>query len=575
MFFLPTLLGWSQAWAFEATATVDSRRMGLNETLRLSVDATGSGPASVDESAMVDFKILSKSASSRISVINGQASRKQTHTWILAPLRTGSLEIPPLTVVQNGEKKRTERIVIEVLKEKPAADASRDVWAQAAVSTSDPWAGQQIRYTLRLYSAVRIANARIQNMPDFKGFEAKKIEKDRNFQASFDGRTYQGTELVYILSPHQTGELVIDPALLQCDVETQDSKRSPSFPNSFFDDPFFGSQRLEPRLLRTQKIRLNVKPLPPFDGPGEFSGLIGTFHIDASLDRKRVAAGESVTLSTVVSGRGNIMDAQAPKMNFPQGLKTYEDKPEEDIRQDQNGFSGKKTFRVALVPLKKGRHSLKPAALTFFNVKKGDYQTIASPALSLFASASNEKSRPDLRGSGGSPETFSLKKKKVTFTGRDILPLKESLDALSPPWRVSFLVFLIMLAAPVIGYFLILILLARKKNGDDPASLMRKRGDDYLKKASLAKSDDGFLDDLRMALICGILAKAGTTGETLTYEEAGDILRQCGHEDDVCRQGADLLKKIEASRYGAAAMSGPEKKSLMGDVEKLIKTTLL
>jgi len=529
---------------------------------------------SVDESAMADFKILSKRSSTNVRVINGQASRKQTHTWILMPLKTGSLEIPPLTVSADGEKKRTEQIVIEVLKETPAAATIRDVWAEAIISIAEPWEGQQIRYTLRLFSAVQITNARIQSMPDVKGFEAKKIEKDRNFQTVIDGRTCQGTELVYILSPQKAGDLVIAPAVLQCDVVTKD-RRSRSFSNSFFDDPFFGSsQRLESKILRTKKLRLNVKPLPPYDGPGEFSGLIGTFQIRSMLDKQRVATGESVTLSVVISGRGNIMDAHAPKINVSQGLKTYEDKPEEDIRQDLNGFSGKKIFRTALVPLKEGAHSIGPARLTFFDVEKGDYQTASSPARSLFVKASGEEP-PTSQGSADSPETFSLKKKKVTFTGRDILPLKESLDALKTPWRVPFFAFLIMLATPVVGYFLALIFSARRKNGTDTASMMRKRGSDYLKKASVATSDQQFLDDLRMALICGILATAGSVGETLTYEEAGDILRQCGHEPDVCRQGEALLEKIEASRYGGGAMSDAERKSIMGDVENLIKTTLL
>ena len=90
------------------------------------------------------------------------------------------------------------------------------------------------------------------------------------------------------------------------------------------DDPFFGQNRLERRVIRTEPLSVTVKPLPPFDGKGQFSGLVGAFQIQSQVDKTTLNVGESATLSVTVSGTGNIMDAAAPEIAIPDAFKTLQ-----------------------------------------------------------------------------------------------------------------------------------------------------------------------------------------------------------------------------------------------------------
>ena len=77
----------------------------------------------------------------------------------------------------------------------------------------------------------------------------------------------------------------------------------------------------------------------------------------SEIENTRLAVGDSTTLTVTVQGRGNIMDAQAPQPALPEGLKTYADTPEEQIRLGADGYEGKKVFRTALVPVQAGNCS--------------------------------------------------------------------------------------------------------------------------------------------------------------------------------------------------------------------------
>jgi hypothetical protein len=381
-----------------------------------------------------------------------------------------------------------------------------------------------------------------------------------------------------VLIPINAGEKTIEPATVECDIlKPRQGRRTSPF-DSFFDDPFFGRTAAEPRIFSSKPLTIQVKSLPPYQGNVAFSGLVGQFDISAQLDNPSLAVGDSTTLSVVIEGKGNVMDAEEPVITVPDGFKTYKDTPQEDIQLDTSGFSGKKTFRIALVPVEKGNFMLPPIHFNYFDIADNQYRVLSTPSIPISVSPPKEKE---------SVNTFSAPesvlpplKKKVEFTGRDILPLNESLDALENHTPLSFVSFILLLLAPSVLYLVIRgVGLIMGKN-DSPALQMARRSEKALKmahsagKSGSSGSEDVFFTHLYRALVSAILSKAGIIGESLTYAEAENLLHSQGYADDVGKKAAMLLEKIESAKFGGFAGETMGKTDLYREIEGFIRSLL-
>ena len=96
--------------------------------------------------------------------------------------------------------------------------------------------------------------------------------------------------------------------------------------------------------------------------------------------------------------------------------------------------------------------------MTFFNPAKGDYETVKTETLELKAEASEVVEQ--LEAAVATPPDAKAAKRKVEFTGRDILPLKDGLDALESAKSVGLERFSLYLASPPFFYLALLAFLA-------------------------------------------------------------------------------------------------------------------
>ena len=553
--------------AAEIQAVVDRTRIGPGESLELTVSVKGE-EGTVDISPIRDFKVVSGGTSTSVQIINGRMSREVNYTYTLIPLKEGRLVIPPLSVTTEKTTQKTAEIVVTVSPKTQEHTGTQDVFAEGNVSNSSPYEGEPIVYTFMLFNAVQIANAQFQK-PEFSGFTAKEVENSRkNYRTVMNGREYNVTELTILLVPLGSGQKTIDPAVLECDVlRRQTTRRSPF---GMLDDPFFGQNRLERRAIRTEPLSVTVKPLPPFAGKGQFSGLVGAFQIQSQVDKTTLDVGESATLSVTVSGTGNIMDASAPEIAIPDAFKTYKDAPLEKIQPGLNGYTGEKVFRTALVPLKDGQYTLEPISLNYFDVTSGQYQTRLTAPVAIRVNPSREKDRIEVYSSPDS-DTKPLKK-NVEFTGRDILPLKEDMNALETQKSMTTAWFWALLLTPALLCLGVKVFLMRTAKKIDPSSLMAQRAEQALKDACKSGiSAEEFLTCLSRSLISTLLSRAGLKGESLTYAEAESILKSGGFSEEAARSATCLLEKIDSARFSGQGLDSKTREILLTETRELVR----
>ncbi|MBC2710476.1 MAG: protein BatD [Desulfosarcina sp.] len=551
--------------AASVRAVVDRNQATVGESIALQVTITG-GKGEADFSGLADFKTISRGSSSSFQMINGRTSRQLIHNYVLIPLNAGNLTIPAIPVTIDGKVHYTTPISVTVSKEPPADSGKRDVYVTADVSEPSPWIGQQLTYTFRLFNAVQVADAKFQ-APDFKGFNAEELEKRKSYRTVINGREFVVTEVIFILVSVKTGVLEIEPAVLQVGL-LQRSRRPKPFSGM---DSFFGRTEMTTRILQTDSETVNVRALPLIQPGTSFSGLVGRFEISATLNKMAIKVGDSTTLAVTIAGSGNIMDAPAPTIPAPSKFKTYADNPEEQVQLGPEGYSGSKIFRTALVPVQLGQYRIDPIVLAYFDVDAGQYRKISTSAFNVTVSPS-DTAATDIDVFRATPtETPSLKK-RVEFTGRDILPLKESLDAIAYQRSLSFLWFALFLAIPAVGFLIVRTVIQMTQKDDSPGRIMAERAKQALKTAASAGSSDAdFLSALYRALVSAILGTQGIMGTSLTWSEAKERLVDIGWDADDAASTARLLEAIESFNYSGGKLNEEKRADLMDRTRKAVR----
>ena len=555
--------------AVEINALVDRNTTSLGESIQLSVSIQGK-KGIIDTSSIKDFKVIPRGSSTSMQIINGRTSREIIYNYTLIPLRAGGLKIPPLSISIGKKTQLTREIKIQVSQRPKADDQGRPVFVEANLSAPTVYVGQQLIYTFKFLHAIQITNARFQP-PEFNGFAAREVEKRNSYQTIINGRQYMITELYFTLSPLISGVKTIEPAVLECDIPVSRRRRNQSPFDSFLNDAFFSRREIDSKIFRTDPIQIKVKQLPPYKDKTPFSGLVGSFKIQAGLEKQSIKVGDSITLALTISGTGNIMDAKAPDIEMPADFKIYKDAPQENIKLSKKGYSGEKIFRSALVPIKQGTYIIPSVLLTFFDPAASRYKTMETRQFELKVNPAENSDQEKISSFPKRDKT--PQKDKVQFTGRDILPLKTDLSALKNQTPMSVVWFAILILMPAGCVSLLIIGLKISSKGKDQTGFMVGRALKALKQAKTKElSDQKFTSLLYQSLTSIIFARAGTNGELLTCREARDILNKAGYSEKITEDAVQLLEMIELNRYSGVEITSLAKKQLLAQTIRLVRS---
>ena len=94
------------------------------------------------------------------------------------------------------------------------------------------------------------------------------------------------------------------------------------FSDPFFADPFGSIGERAEVQVKSESVTLNAKPLPP-NAPSGFSGAIGTFTMAVDAKPKSVQAGDPITVTATISGRGSFDRMNGPVLTDDRGWHKY------------------------------------------------------------------------------------------------------------------------------------------------------------------------------------------------------------------------------------------------------------
>ena len=219
---------------------------------------------------------------------------------------------------------------------------------EAKVDTTKPYLNAPLTYTFRyLYTAVLpTQESPTPRLPTFPDFLVEELPTQLPHTQQIRGKTFWVQEQVRRLYPQKTGQIVIEPATLVLPVPRGR------------------------KTLKTKPLRLTIQPLPETGKPPSFSGAVGDYQISAQVDRGSVEAGNALTLSVRISGRGNIQTVSAPKLPAIIGVVVNGPKLVEGSAPTS------RTYAYALIPARTGTLHIPAIPYIYFDPSRAVYATV-------------------------------------------------------------------------------------------------------------------------------------------------------------------------------------------------------
>lgn len=404
-----------QAAEFKVEAHLEPQVIGVDETAQFSIEVRSEGVSQLRFRPEFTLENLETVAgpfhSEDFQFVNGQVSRSIRVTWQLRPLQPGKAKVKGLRILLRGNLLDLAEQEITVQKEpagsggpqaspqpaqpspwppdpfdrmfgslwqrrsgRPAQPARPKVFLRAEVSPQQPWSGEQLLYTVYLYTRDDINAINPRSLPTFRGFWVKDIPQPQNLalqMVEVDGERYGRVVLLrkalFALRP---GVYTIEPAVV--DLIARASQPGP------FGSAFSQPQELE---VRTQPIQLAVKPLPP--APPGFSGVVGRVQLKARLAPPAVQVGDAATLTLELSGEGHLQGMTAPQLPAVPGLSILPPQQQSEEKLAGETVRGFRSWSYAVIPDRAGGYPLRVPDVRYFDPVAGEFRTAAAPPLAL------------------------------------------------------------------------------------------------------------------------------------------------------------------------------------------------
>ena len=451
------------------TASVDRTELSLSQTVTLTLQAEGSVTSIPDPKLpdLSDFRVLSgPNESTSFQFINGRISSSKSWTFVLKPKRAGTLRIGTAEISSGGETYRTEPITLEVSgkgsappTDKPSRGVTApqpgkelpELFVQVSADKTRIYQNEQVILTYTIFTRVSVSAYEISRLPSTPGFWTEEFQLPQQPTVEdvvLSGRHYRRAVIRRVaLFPTRSGQMVVDPLEVTCQVQLQDPYRRSLDPfDILFDSPFM-RQRTEERVIETEPLTLNVVPLPAAGKPDNFSGAVGNFKLDVSLDRDRVTTNEALTMTVRFTGTGNIKLLDRPNFKAPSDFESYDPKESVDVKKSGNRISGTKTYEYVLIPRVPGVASIPPIEFTYFNPATKSYHTLKEGGFEVEVERGADESVATLPG---------IAKEDVKLLAEDIRYLKKPgrLLRISNPYSLPAAYWITMALPPVIAFLL-------------------------------------------------------------------------------------------------------------------------
>jgi hypothetical protein len=423
------------------TAQASTKDMGKSDYVQVQfVIENAKEIGNVQTPDLSDFTIIEgPNQSTGMSITNGNMSQYKGIIFLLQPKKTGTLTIKPATATVDGQLMHSNALQITVHNQggqgnskspgfnplpdpawptgEPSVDMDelvrpgenvedkirKNFFVKVEVSKTDCYLGEPIVATYKLYARLR-SDSRVTRHPSLNGFSVYDMvdpSEDRVSVEKINGKNFsvhviRKTQLI----PLQPGDVTLDPMELDNNIyfiradagtDKKSSQGMGGLLDRLFEPEISGTPFTQHIVLNSKPVTIHVKPLPETGKPTDFNGAVGKYSIQASLDTKEVDTGDAANLSVIVKGSGNLPVINAPAVNWPPDMESYDVNSKENIDKTIAPLSGSKTYTYSFIAAKVGKYTLPPIKLSYFDPSSRMYKTVETDPLSIQVNHSKKK----------------------------------------------------------------------------------------------------------------------------------------------------------------------------------------
>ena len=579
-----------------AVARVDATRITIDDQFNLTISLSGdraNKASDPDLSTIEGFQVAGSSQSSNISIVNGRMSVIKEFTYTLIPKKVGTHRIGPIAFTIRGQRHETNAVVVEVLESSiPSAAAQAPsspgkgvgqggevaaqprIFLRAEADRTSAFIGEQVTIDFILYTnRSDISNLNRSEMPSFDGFWAEEIYSAKRLQFNdrvIDGQSYRAALLQRIaLFPILSGEAVIDSMALTCQVPVRGRRSRRNF---FGDiDSFF--TRGKEIVLRSRPMTIRVEALPEAGRPEGFTGSVGEYSIDASIDADEVRVGDPLTLTLRIAGTGNPETIREPEIRLPEVFEKYDPKVTESSNTADRPMRGEKRFEYILIPREEGDKTIPAVEFSYFNPATRAYTSVSTKAFPVRVTPG--------RAGEGAPEPM-ITRENIHLIGKDIRYIKPDRQKLPAQGRplYSWWPFWIIQALPIV---LIVGSALHKRHRERLATdvvyarLRRAgkaaiRGLQAAEKAFRAGRTAEFHADVSKTLTGYLADRVNVSAAGMTREGIGEAFDALGARDEDGRTFVEIRRECDFARFAPSGTDADGMRDLLGRARDLIRS---
>lgn len=553
------------------SASVNKNKVGVGEVFQLDFSINTNGKDFTPPS-LHDFNVHSgPNQSTSMQIINGAVSQSISLSYYLSAKKEGTFTIGSASIETGSNTLRSNPITITVTKGSNAQQgqgerettsgeqSGENLFARTSVSRSKSYVGEQIVVTHKVYTRLDLKGFQDIKFPSYDGFWAQEVNRQTQYEVSvenIDGVQYSVVEIKKaFLFAQRSGKIEIEPLEAKCVVREKGARSNDPF-EQFFG---FGSYKDVPYTIKSNAVKIDVLPLPEEGKPADFPGAVGDFSMNATIDKDNVKTNDGINMKITISGKGNLKLIDAPKINFPDGIESYDPKTYENISVTANGVAGSKTFEYLLIPRHEGIYKIEPWNFNYFDTDRKKYVPLPSPEFTITVE----------KGAGtaaSAPMLSTTTKEDVKLINNDIRFIKTNNSELSKKDEYFFgsLPFAAGFVLPPLLFCAFLFFRQEHIKRNSDLVLVKKRSANRLAKKQLAQAEhsmklndkENFFINILSALYTYAGNKMNIPVAELSKEKMIAILTEKHVPNQTISELVKLLDECEFARYAPGLQSG-------------------
>jgi hypothetical protein len=549
-----------EARSANITAGVDRPVIALGERVTFTLTVEGANISQPSLPAIPNFQIVGQGSSINMNLALGVS--QQTFSYQLAPSQVGDYTIPSLQFNVGGQPLRTQPIQIKVLQPNSPATTPGAAPPPAFVKLVTPKTQLYVGEISEVQVQVYYLEARLTQYPQLpvdSGFTVGKWNKPMETRVNLSNRLYGLVVFKQSITPVKAGALALGPATVP--VLVPDTTRQPDF---------FGRRPERELRLATEKVIVQVLPIPEQNAPPTFAGAVGNFTFAVTATPTNLAVGDPITLRVKITGRGALDAIQLPPQPDWSEFKTYP--PNSQIEgADPNNNTGTKSFEQVVVPERVGLKVLPPFSFSFFDPEQKVFRTLTSQAFPInVAAGGSMAAMPSLPGGSNAAPAQPAS---------DLAHIKPYLGAAAPgplllarPWFLG-----VQVVPPAVWLGLLLWRKQRERLANDP-KLRRERevaqkirvGLAELREDAAAEHSDAFFATVMRLLQEQIGERVDAPPNAITEAIVEERLRPSGASRELCNSVNALFQRCNQARY-APVKSSEELAAVIPRLEQTLR----